>query len=42
MPQSLWARSDIPEWGYLLRIAVVDGALAPGEPVQVGLLAAAS
>jgi HlyD family secretion protein len=37
MPRSLWARSDTPEWGYLMRIEVADGTLAPGEPVQVGL-----
>ena len=37
MPRVLWARSDAPEWGYLVRIEVVDGLLAPGERVQVGL-----
>lgn len=37
MPRSLWARSDAPEWGYLVRIEVAEDALAPGEPVQVGL-----
>ena len=37
MPRSLWARSDAPEWGYLMRIEVPTGSLAPGEPVLVGL-----
>ena len=38
MPRALWARSDAAEWGYLMRLEVDDGVLAPGEPVQVGLL----
>lgn len=37
LPRSLWVRSNAPEWGYLLRIEIADGSLAPGEPVQIGL-----
>ncbi len=37
MPKSLWARADAPEWGYLIRVEVAAGELAPGEPVFVGL-----
>ena len=37
MPRSLWARSNTPEWGYLMRIEVASGTLAPGEPIQVSL-----
>jgi len=37
-PNSIWARSDAPEWGYLMRIEVAEGVLGPGEPVSVGLL----
>lgn len=37
LPQELWQRGNIPEWGYLARIELTQGALAPGEPVQVGL-----
>lgn len=37
MPASLWARADIPEWGYLIRVDAADGQFSPGEPVRVGL-----
>ena len=37
MPRSLWARSDSPEWAYLMRIQLADGVLSPAEPVRVGL-----
>ena len=37
LPEELWLRTDSPEWGYLARIELADGSLAPGEPVQVGL-----
>ena len=38
LPRSLWARTDAPEWGYLVRVALDGEGLAPGEPVQVALL----
>ena len=36
-PPALWYRSDIQEWGYLVRVAVEGEALAPGETVRVSL-----
>ncbi len=38
LPEALWQRTDLPEWGYLIRIALGGGVLTPGEPVHVGLL----
>lgn len=37
IPKELWLRGNFPEWGYLARIELAEGSLAPGEPVQVGL-----
>lgn len=37
MPRALWSRSDAPEWGYLVRLEIVEDVLAPGEPVSVAL-----
>ncbi len=37
IPKVLWARADAPEWGYLARIDLDDGTLAPGAAVRVGL-----
>lgn len=37
LPQALWARADLAEWGYLVRVAPSEVSLTPGEPVQVGL-----
>lgn len=39
LPEELWQRAGAPEWGYLARIELTEGSLAPGEMVQVGLRA---
>ena len=37
LPRALWYRSDIREWGYLVRVHLQGEELTPGEPVRVSL-----
>ncbi len=37
LPEELWYRSDIREWGYLVRIELEAAELSPGERVRVSL-----